>query len=70
MAERTYIVRQHLRHAAGGLFVDVWKTSSENGARATYDSYVKDFPDQYFELVHVVVTETCLAHTGKPNQRS
>lgn len=61
-----FVVRQHLKHAAGAMFVDVWKTSIERAAMDTYQTYIGDFPHQYFEVLRITHREECLAHNGQP----
>ena len=60
-------VRQQLRTVNRRWLETVYSNTSERVARGTYDSFVKENPQDYFELVKVERNEECLAFTKIEN---
>lgn len=61
----TFEVRQLVRSANGNRLERVYESTFERVAGASYDSFVRDHPSEYFELVRVRHDEECMQHNGK-----
>lgn len=58
-----WVVRQQVRTARKSWLVDVSESDIERVARQDYERLVAENPNDYFELVAVMHTETCQAFT-------
>lgn len=63
MSER-YDVIQHVKTANGAVRWVICSRSTLRAAQLEYDAARGNNPTSYFELLHIVHTETCVAHTG------
>jgi hypothetical protein len=59
-----YEIRQLVKTIHRSWLEVVWKTESERVALCEYEKIVNEFPDDYFELVFVDITEDCIKFTN------
>lgn len=64
VVERWKVV-QVVRYAGGSERFTVYESIGERSALLSYESLQKEWPSGYFELIHTIVREDCLDHTGR-----
>jgi hypothetical protein len=60
-----YEIRQQVSTVRKSWLEVISSQTFERPARDEFDRLQAEHPGTYFELVEVLVTENCLAHTGK-----
>lgn len=58
-----YVVKQLVKTASGNFMHIVSEREFERMALSDYDDFVKQHPDQYFEVLKTETRETCLRFT-------
>ena len=59
----TYEIRQAVRTVRKYWHIVVYSSEIERVARMSYDEFIKNNPEEYFELIRVEHTESCLEFT-------
>jgi len=59
-----FVIRQSVRSIKECRHEVVFSTQCERTARYSYKEAIKDYPDEYFELVKVEHAEECLEYTA------
>lgn len=61
MEFEVFEVRQHIKAANGGHTIVVHEGRYFREAEMFYDSVIKQYPNEYFELCKIYKKETCIA---------